>query len=104
MVKGDAISASLFYDTGKLSLLFSVIAAAIGLISMQIGFVKKSSHITLIVSFAFSVLLSNLLDVSLLADLNAAVAGFTAFAIVLSLAGAIFTLILIPKINQMEGE
>lgn len=104
MVMGDMLSIGVFYDTVKLSLLFSVISTAIGLISMRIGFIKKSSHISLIVSFACSVLLSNLLGISLLADLDTAMIGFTIFAIILSVAAVVLTLGLKHRVNQMEGE
>ena len=104
MVAGNALSAGVFYDTIKLSLLFSVIATAIGLISMRVGFIKKSSHIALITSFVCSVLLSNLLGVSLLADLNAAILGFTIFAVALSIVAIILTVGLAHRANQMEGE
>lgn len=104
MVTGDTLSLGVFYDIAKLSLLFSVIGAAIGLISMRVGFIKKSAHIALITSFACSVLLSNLLGVSLLADLDAALLGFTIFAAVLSAVAVVLTVGLTNRVNQMEGE
>lgn len=104
MVTGDTISIGVFYDTAKLSILFSVIGAEIGLISMRAGFIKKSTHITLITAFSCSVLLSNLLSVSLLADFNAAIAGFTIFAAALSVVAAALSIGLAHKVNLMEGE
>lgn len=104
VVMGGTLSKGIFYDTVILSLLFSVISTAIGLISMRVGFIKKSSHITLIISFVCSALLSNLLGVSLLADLNAAMIGFTIFAVVLSISAIVLTVGLTHRINQMEGE
>lgn len=104
MVTGDIISIGVFYDTAKLSILFSVIGAAIGLISMRVGFIKKSSHITLITAFACSVLLSNLLGVSLLADLGAAILGFTILAVVLSVVAVALSIGLAHRVNLMEGE
>lgn len=104
MVSGDTLSSGVFYDTAKLSLLFSVISTAIGLISMRVGFIKKSSHITLVTSFACSALLSNLLGISLFADFNAAIFGFTIFAAVLCISAIALTVGLAFRVNQMEGE
>lgn len=104
VVMGDGLSIGVFEDTVKLSLLFSVISTAIGIISMWAGFIKRSSQITLITSFAFSVVLSNLLGFSLLADLSAAMSGFIIFALVLLVVAIILTAGLTRRVNQMEVE
>lgn len=104
VVTSDTLSFGLFYDTAKLSLLFSVIGSAIGLLSMEVGFMKKSSHIALITAFTCAVLLSNLLSVSLLADPDTALLRFTILTIVLAAVAVVLTIGLSRRINLMEGE
>lgn len=104
VVMGDRITADLFFDTAKLSILLAVITAMISLIAMRIGFLKKSTHITLIVSFAGSVMLSNFLGASVLVDMNAAMIVFVILAVVLSITASILIGGILAQVNRMEGE
>ena len=72
LVVGDILTSSIVFTTFRTMFLFIILSMAIGLISLRIGFVKKSTHITLITSFILSIVISNLMGMSLLTGSSAA--------------------------------
>lgn len=98
-IVSDTMTNNLFMETFKMTFVSLVAVIAIGLLSMGIGFIKRSVSITLISAFVLSGVYG-----------NAAVSAFENFAIALLVVGISLVIILLVllilsnKINYMEVE
>ena len=103
LVAGDAISPELIISTLQIALVFSILAGAIGLISLWFGLKRKSVQATLILSYIMAAVGSNILGVPMLLG-SANMAMLTVMSVTALLIGIILTINLVHSVNRMEAE
>lgn len=104
LVAGAALSTRVILSTLKITIIFSFIAGAIGLISLWFGFKRKSVAATLIPTYILAAVCSNILGPTMLfgstldnTALQTGIAGITL------LIGIVLTINLMGNVNTMEA-
>lgn len=83
----------------EITLIMSIVATSIGIVSVGIGFIKKSVPTTIISAVLISSLMCNIVF-----NATANKMAMYLFAIVMMLIGILFSMILMKKVNTMEAE
>jgi len=103
LVADGVPSAQLFADSLQIILVFSVLSAAIVLISLWFGFKRKSVQATLIPAYIMTIISSNVLGAPmLLGSVN--MAFLLTITIIAFVVGVLLTINLSNNVNSMEAE
>ncbi len=105
LVTGEVLSAQTIAETIKSTVIFALLAGTLGIVSMKIGFIKKSIPATIITGVILSSLITNVLGVSIL---TGEALGNSIIAIVLTIValctGVFFIIDLMQSVSKMEAE
>ena len=103
IVAGDTLSAGLFIRTAQISLIFSVLAGGIGLISLWFGFKRKSIQATIIPAVIMATIGTNVLTSPMLMG-SVSMVFLTVIAVGALVAGVLLTINLTRNVKYMEAE
>jgi len=105
LVVTDTFSMQTVAEAAKSTIIFSLLAGALGVISMKVGFIKKSIPATIIASVIFVTFMSNVLSVPILIGSTLGNNILILACLIIALCVSIFFVIeLMRKVNRMEVE